>query len=271
MKKIFWVIGILSALFISSCDKDKKSTKEEELVPISIQIQHEVDGEELILNSKEYKTPLDYTYTISVLKYYFTNIEFIKKDGTVYTVPQDSSYFLINENKPESKIISLSIPSGEYTAIRFLIGVDSLRNTKDISERKGALDPAGDALGMYWGWNSGYIHFVMEGHSPDIPIEMVGSQNFVFHIGGFGGYSTPTINNIKQITIDLSEKGNLKTSNLGISELTLTANLNAVFRNKETGSDVDFTTTPSFMFDSKSTILSDNYQYMFSLHSINNK
>lgn len=271
MKKIIWFLGIISSMFFLSCDKDKKSTKEEELVPVTIKIFHEVDGEELQLNSKEYKTPLDYSYTVSVFKYYFTNVEFIKTDGTIYTVPQDSSYFLVDEKKPDSKNITIHIPQGEYSAVRFLIGVDSLRNTKDISERKGTLDPAGDALGMYWGWNSGYIHFILEGHSPDIPIEMVGTQNFVFHIGGFGGYSTPTINNIKQITIDLNEKGNLKSSNLGISELTLSANINMVFRNKETGNDVDFTTTPSFMFDSKSTILSDNYQYMFSHHSTNNK
>ena len=65
----------------------------------------------------------------------------------------------------------------------------------DVSQRTGVLDPSGAGADMYWTWNSGYIFFKMEGTSP----AATGMGNsFMYHIGGFGGYSAPTINNIKQ-------------------------------------------------------------------------
>lgn len=271
MKIINVAVVIISAIIFYSC-KGNSVKPEEKLHPISIQIGHVVDGENLELISTDYMTPLGHDYSVKVLKYFVSNFQFVKSTGETYTVPQDSSYFLIDESKPLSKNITLNIPPGEYSSVTFMIGVDSLRNTMDISRRQGVLDPAGDALGMYWGWNSGYIHFIIEGFSSDIPVELAGSQNFVFHIGGFGGYSSPTINNLKVITLDLTEKGHLQSSENGISTLELSADINSIFRNKITGDkDVDFTTTPSFMFDRHSTILSDNYQHMFSHKTTINK
>ncbi len=47
----------------------------------------------------------------------------------------------------------------------------------------------------------------MEGISPAAPVDPTGQRKFRYHIGGFGGYSAPTINNIKTITIDLATSG----------------------------------------------------------------
>lgn len=78
----------------------------------------------------------------------------------------------------------------------------------DISERTGVLNPAeGMDEGMYWDWNPGYIFFKMDGISAAAPVDPGGRHKFRYQIGGFGGYSAPTINNIKNIRIDLSKAG----------------------------------------------------------------
>lgn len=76
----------------------------------------------------------------------------------------------------------------------FILGVDSLRSTKDLSERTGVLDPTAAGGDMYWSWNSGYNSLKMEGTSRSLPM----GGDFMYHIGGFGGYSSATINNIKK-------------------------------------------------------------------------
>lgn len=142
--------------------------------------------------------------TFSALKYYISNIELTRADGSTYTVPQDSSYFLIDESVAASHIVRLrQVPAGNYTGVRYLLGVDSLRSTMPLERRRGVLDPV---IGeMYWTWNSGYIFFKAEGSSPAIAADKNGNRNFMYHIGLFGGYQSPTLNNLKAVRLTLPE------------------------------------------------------------------
>jgi hypothetical protein len=147
-----------------------------------------------------------------VLQYFISNISLTTTDGRVYTVPQLESYFLVRESDAASQKIKLMVPEGEYKSVSFMIGVDSLRSTKPIAERPGVLDPAnyGPDDKMYWSWNAGYIFYKMEGNSPAAPVDPTGNRRFRFHIGLFGGMTSPTINNIKVKTFDLTANGTAK-------------------------------------------------------------
>ena len=61
----------------------------------------------------------------------------------------------------------------------FAIGLDSA--TTMSTKFTGALDPV---LGMYWAWNTGYIHFKLEGKSNMVPTI---NKEFQYHIGGYSG------------------------------------------------------------------------------------
>lgn len=159
-----------------------------------------VGTQELKLNIS-YTNPLTgETFTPTLLKYFISNIELKTASGTAFVVPQEQSYFLIDQENPASKKCMIAgIPEGDYSEISFLVGVDSLRNTKPVSERTGVLDIAGAAQGMYWSWNTGYIFVKFEGTSPQ---STATDGKFRYHIGGFGGYSTPTINCIRKVTLN---------------------------------------------------------------------
>lgn len=167
----------------------------------------------LILDSATYKTPAGDPFTVSLLQYYISNIELFKSNGEKYIVPKTASFFLVKQAVDSSREITLTVPDGAYAAISFLVGVDSLTSTLGIEERKGVLDPGKDMAAsesMYWTWNSGYIFFKMEGASPAIPADRTGFRQFEFHIGGFGGYNSPTINNIRRVTVNLPAKESLQ-------------------------------------------------------------
>ncbi|MCP9749978.1 MbnP family protein [Ferruginibacter sp. HRS2-29] len=202
--KVWAAIGL--ALLFASCKKDgpiayNSAAKAE----LSVEFDNIVGGADLQLNTATYTNAVGESFKVTKMKYYVSNFKLTKTDGTIYTVPQDSSYFLIEEGVDDEAI--LNVPEGEYTAISFVVGVDSLRNTMDISRRTGVLDPAGAAADMYWGWNSGYIFLKLEGTSPSVA---AADHVFMYHSGGFGGYSTPTPNNLKTITLDLTARGTPK-------------------------------------------------------------
>jgi hypothetical protein len=206
--KRFFIPIIVSAFLFTACKKDtapayNNSVKAE----LSVEFDNIVGGADLQLNTGSYTNAAGENFTVTKLKYYVSNFVLTNMDGTVYTVPQDSCYFLIDESDETTHQPVLKLPEGEYKTLTFTLGVDSLRNTMDISKRTGVLDPATTAADMYWGWNSGYIFLKLEGTSP--VISDMGSA-FMYHVGGFGGYSTPTPNNIKTITLDLTARGTPK-------------------------------------------------------------
>lgn len=201
MKRLF-IYGLLalsgSIGFMWSCDRPESVTPSGQL---QIRFDNVAGNQDLKLTTDSYKNGSGETFNVTLFNYYISNIRLRKADGTEYTVPQDSSYFLVKESDPASQLITLrNIPVGDYTSLTYLVGVDSLRNTMDISKRTGVLDPAGGHLGgMYWNWNSGYIFLKLEGNSPQITKET--GNTFTYHIGLFGGYSGRTLNNLKTITV----------------------------------------------------------------------
>lgn len=157
-------------------------------------------GTQTLIRGETYINPLTgESFQVTSLRYFVSNIKLHKADGSEYVVPQDDSYFLIDEEKSNSKRIVINVPENDYVSVTFIIGVDSLRNTMPLDKRKGALDISGEAQGMYWTWNSGYIFFFFEGISPQLNHQ---DEEFRYHIGFYGGYSTPTLNNIRSTTLD---------------------------------------------------------------------
>jgi len=191
MKKKYLLFLILSIFILISADAQQ-----------AIMQFNNFFGKEDFVFKKEYTTAFGEKLSFVTLNYFISNIKLIKKNGSEYIIPQDSSYFLMKQADPSSKNIVLkNIPKGKYKSISFTIGVDSVRNTMPVEKRTGCLDVGAAARGMYWVWNSGYIFFKLEGKT----VNEVDSlrKNFQYHIGGYGGYDTKTINNIKTKTLDI--------------------------------------------------------------------
>lgn len=208
-------------------------------------------------------------FNLDIFQYYISNITLKNEDGTTYTVPQDESYFLVKEEDAKSQIITLkSVPEGNYNSVTFTIGVDSLRNTSDISKRIGVLDIGKSDMAMYWSWNSGYIFVKAEGVSPQVATGPDGQRRFRYHIGGFGGYSSRTINNIKTKTISLgNDKATVRKDKI-IPEIYLTANVLKMF---EGTTNISLAANPTVMFAPFSTNVAANYLNMFAYSRVINE
>jgi hypothetical protein len=258
---------------LAACSKNEEVVPEfvnTNLAPFSIEFDNIVGDRTFSINNTGslYTNSSGEKFSISMLQYFISNVQLATADGKSYTVNPDSSYFLISGSDKATRFARMRVPEGDYTKLTFTIGVDSLRSTMGIDKRTGVLDPAAggshDGGGMYWGWNSGYIFFKFEGNSPVISDNVngdpTGKKQFKYHIGGFGGYSAPTINNIKRITVDLNTAGIAKVRKDRQSNVHLFVDASKVFNGKNSFKIAEH---PNVMFSDYSVNIAANLAEMF--------
>ncbi|GLU55367.1 hypothetical protein Dfri01_48280 [Dyadobacter frigoris] len=232
---------------------------------LRIEFDNVVGDRDLALNTGNYQNAAGEAFTVTTLNYYVSNIKLLQADGSSYTIPKDSSYFLIRESNSESQTVTLkNIPAGEYTGVQFIIGVDSLKSVSDISQRTGILDigsgPTNDEA-MYWDWNPGYIFLKLEGISP---VATSANSKFYYHIGGFGGRTAKTINNLRTVKVDFGGKKASVTKDLS-PEVHLLADVLKVFSGS---TQLSIKANTGVMFTDFSQNIANNYVNMFTLDHI---
>ena len=82
----------------------------------------------------------------------------------------------------------------------------------------------------------------------------------MYHIGGFGGYQTATINNLKTITLDLTARGIPQVKAGKETNIHLMVDLLKLF---DGSSNISIAAHPVSMFDDYSATISANYAAMF--------
>ncbi|WP_461790702.1 MbnP family protein [Pedobacter sp.] len=272
MNKILLKITFLTLFALTACTKKDNLTPdfdETNLAPLSVEFDNIVGSRTLTFNN----TAVPYTnakgepFTISMVQYFISNLELTTTAGQKFVVKQDSSYFLIKGADKATRFAKVKVPEGDYSKLSFIVGVDSLRSTMPIDKRTGVLDPAAsdhNGGGMYWGWNSGYIFFRLEGNSNVISDDQLGDptgkKQFKYHIGFFGGYDVKTINNIRKITIDLTNAGIARVRKDRQSNVHLFVDLMKVFNGK---SVISIQQNPNIMFGDFSTKVADNFIGLF--------
>lgn len=162
---------LLSLLFVACQKKVTESASDQGMLNIRFQTEWAdapfVLGEQYELLNGEFFTP-------TAWKFYVAHLELKTLNGT-WVASSGNDYHLMEASTALNLVTTA--PPGNYTAVRFLVGVDSTRNVSGV--QSGALDPL---KGMFWTWNSGYIFVKLEGNSaastqPNNKVE--------YHIGGF--------------------------------------------------------------------------------------
>lgn len=181
-------IAVCSVLFLQACKKDDNpdtgdtTTSGMATFHAEFQCTGVEDHEDLVLN-ETYVNPNGDSVSFSEVRYWLSNIELVREDGSVWT--EKNSYRLIERsaaNKREE--FMFDIPTGKYKAIRFGIGVDKDRNSS-IDSIQGELDVN---KGMSWTWNTGYIFFKTEGNYYNS--DSMSQEPWKYHIGMDANYQT---------------------------------------------------------------------------------
>ncbi|MGC4100158.1 MbnP family protein [Ferruginibacter sp.] len=244
-----------AALFIVIiCSSSKDLTRNKKNTgPVKISFVHSVKTLPLVLDSMEYSNPFNETYRVSSLKYYISNIV-INSNKQSFKEPE--SYHLIDAADSSSWQFGFDVVENDYSSISFMIGVDSIKNVSGA--QTGALDPL---HGMFWTWNSGYIFFKLEGHSP---VSNMFNKKIEYHIGGFSGAN----NALRTVTLQFPAGSLLQVKKGKETELVINADIDQLW---QATSNLQIATTPATMTPGPLSIkIADNYSRMFTIKEVIN-
>lgn len=211
-----WIVML--ALLISSCNKDTEVKTQADATSATLSIAiTPYAGNDSLVYSRLYENASGEVFSVSTFMYYLSNFSLMMESGDVF---MPDTYFLVDHGNPQSARFKIGkIPAGTCKGIRFLIGVDSVRNVSGV--QTGALDPA---HGMFWTWKSGYIMAKLEGTSP---ASKAGGNAFLWHAGGFSApYST-----IREVTMMFDRSYEMRAG--GTLDLNLKADVLQWFKSPE--------------------------------------
>lgn len=135
------------------------------------------------------------------LRFYLGHFTFYKNHTMVR---EEHAYHLLDLEDPATLHLDFQLPGNIlFDSLAFNLGIDSL--TTASGAMGGDLDPT---KGMFWTWQSGYVHFKMEGFSKKCPAR---NGEFQFHLGGY----LPPYATARRVGLKLKTAGN------GTQHLTL--------------------------------------------------
>jgi hypothetical protein len=204
MKKVVF-LGVLSLMFlINACGPDDQKLTS---TTLTLNFQGAYDNDDFV-----YFQYYDYengdSVFINVAHFYVSDITLI--NGSEETKIEDVSVLDFSKNhavtseNPETIVIS-DVPAGQYTGIRFGIGIDSILN-HTIPADYGVGHPLANAS-EYWDWRETYIFGKFEGRFKKADGTII---NYSYHPGSDDLYRVPTFSKTFTLEADIAADLNFK-------------------------------------------------------------
>lgn len=195
-------------------------------------------------------------FNIDVFRIYLGNFALLD-EASLSVSEYPDEYHLVDVFDSASLDINLKGSEKAFYRLRFQIGIDSIRNVSGA--QTGALDPLN---GMFWTWQTGYIHAKFEGSSTASPRA---DKRFTYHIGGFKQEQDTK----RVILLDLPIQGSWNLDQTGLTEITLNMDIDAWFHAVH---DMPIEAEGQIMKPGPVAVqYADNYARMFSVESIERK
>ena len=192
------------AFALGSCSNNDDDTAVTGQGKLGVEFDNVFGSKNLILNTDSNTTSQGEVLKISDVKYIISNIVLTKDDGTTFTYPKTKSYFIVDEADAETQEIELeNIPAGDYTKIKFGIGVDKAQFDLGASGQGDFLAKAQEA-DMLWNWTAGYKFVLFEGTFTSSSVTT--ATSFMVHTG-----QTGTDYNYTEVTLNLPTKALVRT------------------------------------------------------------
>jgi len=145
---------------------------------LEIQITPKVSGENLQPASFCYQTSAGETFSVTRVSYLLSDFELQRNDGSWLELSNSVAWFDFSQNR--DSICLEKIPSGEFSTIRFLVGLNTNLNHADPAKFPAGHPLNPDINGLYWGWQGGYVFVALEGLWRNSSGEMDG---WAYHLG----------------------------------------------------------------------------------------
>lgn len=128
---------------------------------LEIQITAKVAGESLQSASLRYRTSSGEVFSITRVSYLISDFSLQCADGSWLELPDTVAWLDHEQNRDTIRLEN--IPAGEFSSLRFLVGLNTNLNHADIAKfsPQHPLNP--NLNGLHWSWQGGYIFLALEG------------------------------------------------------------------------------------------------------------
>lgn len=227
MKRLSYLI--IALLFVSTlviqtgCKTDDPFEPSDEMAELKLNVFAMVGTEDLVLDNV-YLDPSSYRYQPDLLKVYLSNITLIKDDGTEVLAEDVALLDWADNAQGEAETVSLEAEPGNYTGIRFWLGVDQTLNDLGPNDYTSE-HPLSLYQGTYWAWNTGYRFVMLEGKLDTITNgsgTIPSNNSFQIHLGTNFLYKEADLSNAQQ---------NFELTGGNTTDYNLSLDINKMFTN----------------------------------------
>lgn len=254
IKNILAVVAISVVLFSCTNNDDESITGEGSL-------KVEFDN---IYKTADFAANTNYTnsngeiVSVSKVKYIVSNIVLTKEDGTTFTYPKSQSYFILDELTPSTLVLNLlGIPAGNYTKIKYGIGVDKAQWEAGATGQGDFLTTA-QAAEMMWSWSAGYKFVAFEGTFTSATV--TAATQFKVHTG-----QTGTDYNYAEVALDLPVDALVRTTIT--PQIHIMADLSQIIDGTNT---INLSEGATIMGGAKLALVTANIANMFEVEHVHN-
>jgi len=173
MKTIRYFLFLSVILIFIGCKKS-----ENQKATVGLQFQTEESGVDYTFLN-EFTNGDGIKIRLEVLQFYISNIRFVNKKGKEI-VAEDIA--LVKCDLNGFGMAEIKVPAGEYTSLRFGIGVPKEMNEKTPADFKEVDHPLNSSQNTYWGMNAMY-RFVMIDGRYDLEGDGILDGTFSYHTG----------------------------------------------------------------------------------------
>jgi cytochrome c peroxidase len=128
---------------------------------LQIEFTPKVSGENLQPASLRYQTSAGETFSITRFSWLASEFALQQNDGSWLELSNSIAWLDYEANR--NSIHLDKIPSGEFRAIRFTVGLNTNLNHADIAQFPASHPLNPNLNGLHWSWQGGYIFLALEG------------------------------------------------------------------------------------------------------------
>lgn len=174
------VVALATAMMLASCGDDGAPPT---TGSVALLFDHVVGSQSFRLGARDYTNAAGNHYSLNELRYYVSNLELVRGDGTSHAV---GGVHLRDVEVPDSRTWqATAIPNGHYTAVRFRFGLDAATNVPS------GLPTTVANLRMVWPetLGGGYHFMLLDGIFAD---STGADQGWMAHMGRLQSLTQPT-------------------------------------------------------------------------------
>lgn len=256
------IIALLSIFIVSCSDDDNNGEDLSGEGNMKVYFDNSVNGDDLLLGTSSYTNSNGETLKITRFNYIVSNFVLVDEVGNEFTYPSEESYFVISEEENQLSLDLSNVPAGNYTSIKFGIGVPMERFQEGETAQQEFWDYA-QTFNLTWAWVAGYKFINYEGTytSPDLD----GENNFKVHLGHLGEQD-----NYREVVLNFPNTARVRTDETPDVHLVVDANQILDGTNKlELAPVLNDAGTSPYMFDPAAAgPIADNAKTMFTVDHI---